>query len=230
MKYDPSHWRLALLLLSLLFSMPLAAGTAQSLNQAIEAATRGDFAVAYCILKPLADRGQPDAQYHLGWMFANGEGLALDEEKAVKLWQLAARQGHEEAQFRVAMAYLHGEGVKRNIGQAVEWLHQLALRGDDDSREMLLQLVREDEPSAREIFKKWLETGSKALGKIQVVGVERANLRKGAGKDHAVVKVLKQGARLVEIDRSGAWVNVGVLGDGTIAWLHESLLAEEQRQ
>lgn len=43
------------LLLVVLPGAAAPADTATILNQAVAAATRGDFAVAYCLLRPLAD-------------------------------------------------------------------------------------------------------------------------------------------------------------------------------
>ena len=39
------------------------------LEDAIAAMHTGDFAEAYCIMRPLAERGDADAQYNIGWMY-----------------------------------------------------------------------------------------------------------------------------------------------------------------
>ncbi|MBL3588487.1 MAG: hypothetical protein JMN24_01670, partial [gamma proteobacterium endosymbiont of Lamellibrachia anaximandri] len=40
---------------------------------------RGDFAEAFCIWNPLAVEGHKDAAYNLGWLYANGNGLRVDQ-------------------------------------------------------------------------------------------------------------------------------------------------------
>jgi soluble lytic murein transglycosylase-like protein len=48
-------------------------------------------AALYCRAARL---GAPDAQYALGWMIANGRGMARDDGMAWRLFALAAEQGH----------------------------------------------------------------------------------------------------------------------------------------
>ena len=45
-----------------------------------------------------AERGDAKAQYNLGVMYANGNGVTEDDEEAVKWYRKAAEQGVEEAQ------------------------------------------------------------------------------------------------------------------------------------
>ena len=46
----------------------------------------GDYAEAYCLWRPLAEQGYAEAQYHLGWLYANGNGLAVDIDRALGFW------------------------------------------------------------------------------------------------------------------------------------------------
>ena len=50
-----------------------------------------------------AARGDADAQYALGWMYANGRGVMRNDELASSLFTLAAEQGHEQARAMVAL-------------------------------------------------------------------------------------------------------------------------------
>lgn len=49
----------------------------------------------YC---QLARSGNAEAQFSLGWMFANARGVARDDAAASLLFNLAARQGHQQAE------------------------------------------------------------------------------------------------------------------------------------
>ena len=51
----------------------------------------------WCLWRPLAESGHAAAQYSIGWMYANGEGLSLDEAEALRWWHPAAEQGHADA-------------------------------------------------------------------------------------------------------------------------------------
>ena len=57
-------------LLTAFFAFTLAAvfnnAAAKDLEDAVDAMRTGDFAEAYCIMRPLADAGDADAQYNIG--------------------------------------------------------------------------------------------------------------------------------------------------------------------
>jgi len=58
---------------------------------------KGDGAAAYKIWKPLADKGNAEAQYHLGYMFQTGAGVEPDKTKALYWYHQAAKNGHSKA-------------------------------------------------------------------------------------------------------------------------------------
>jgi hypothetical protein len=56
-------------------------------------------ALLYC---EAAREGDPEAQFSLGWMFANARGVARDDAVAASLFALAAAAGHEQARRSLA--------------------------------------------------------------------------------------------------------------------------------
>jgi hypothetical protein len=58
---------------------------------------KGDGQAAYQIWKPLAEKGDTEAQYHLGYMFQTGTGVPADKSKALYWYQLAAKNGNGKA-------------------------------------------------------------------------------------------------------------------------------------
>lgn len=54
-----------------------------------------DVVKNYCLAAKLGDAG---AQYALGWLYANGRGVTVDEKIAAQLFTMAAEQGHAQAQ------------------------------------------------------------------------------------------------------------------------------------
>jgi len=60
---------------------------------AIEAYDQGDYATTFAETRPLAERGDADAQYMLGFLYERGEGVARDLTRAYAWYILAARQG-----------------------------------------------------------------------------------------------------------------------------------------
>ena len=58
---------------------------------------KGDGQTAYQIWKPLAEKGNSEAQYHLGYMYQTGTGIHADKTKALYWYHLAAKNGHGKA-------------------------------------------------------------------------------------------------------------------------------------
>lgn len=71
-------------------------------------------------------QGDPWAQYSLGDMYYNGQGVEKDIHEAVNWFRKAAEQGHAEAQFRMGEAYYNGWGVKKNYKEAIKWYQKAA--------------------------------------------------------------------------------------------------------
>ncbi len=68
-----------------------------------------------------AMNGDARAQFDLGLMFYNGQGVEQDYAAARSLWEKAAEQGHSLAQYDLGVMYNNGEGVWRDLGKAREW-------------------------------------------------------------------------------------------------------------
>ncbi len=81
-----------------------------------------------------AEQGYADAQFNLGLMYANGEGVPQDMEQAVELFKKAAEQGHVDAQNNLGAMYFTGEGVTRDEKKAIEWFEKAAAQGNEDAQ------------------------------------------------------------------------------------------------
>lgn len=86
--------------------------------------------VAEC--KVLAEQGDADAQFNLGLMYYNGQGVLQDYEEAVKWCILAAEQGYAKAQLSLGKMYYYGKSVTPNCSRAYMWLNVCAANGDSD--------------------------------------------------------------------------------------------------
>jgi TPR repeat protein len=62
-------------------------------QKGLEAAQKGDYATALREWKPLAEQGYAAAQYNLGVMYRQGQGVPQDDKTAVKWLKLSAKQG-----------------------------------------------------------------------------------------------------------------------------------------
>ena len=83
---------LAAIVLSSSFAAPEAVGQAED---AFAAYDRGDYATAHQLFRPLADQGYAGAQFNLGFMYDNGQGVAQDYARAHMWFNLSAAQGNE---------------------------------------------------------------------------------------------------------------------------------------
>jgi len=84
---------------SLVAAVVLNAGAAyaDSFEDGLAAAKRGDIATALSLWRPLADKGHADAQSNLGAMYYNGQGVAKDYVRALMWWNVAAARGYADA-------------------------------------------------------------------------------------------------------------------------------------
>ena len=89
-------------ILSLNCIVPIAAGP---LEDGIAAFRGGDYATAIQLLRQFAERGNPSAQFYLGFMYANARGVPKNYAEALKWYRLAADQGVASAQQTKKLSY-----------------------------------------------------------------------------------------------------------------------------
>ena len=66
---------------------------AQDYDAGLKAYSVGDYEAALEEWRPSAEQGDALAQYNLGFMYSNGEGVPQDYAEAVKWYRMAAEQG-----------------------------------------------------------------------------------------------------------------------------------------
>ena len=92
-------------------------------------ALRGQDAPDVAELRSLAAEGDAKAQFNLGAMYADGQGLPQDDSEAVRWYRRAADQGYAAAQYNLGGAYVNGRGVPQDYGEAVRWYRHAADQG-----------------------------------------------------------------------------------------------------
>ena len=112
-------------------SVPEPSPTAStSYDDGLTAYNRGDFATALHFWRPLAESGNLEAQYSLGLMYAEGQGIPQDYAKTVRWYRNAAEQGNAIAQKFLGTMYDTGQGVRQNYILAVRWYSKAAEQGN----------------------------------------------------------------------------------------------------
>jgi len=103
-------------------------------QKGLTAAFNGDYATALREWKPLAEQGNADAQYNLGFMYDKGRGIPQDYKTAVKWYKLSAEQGDADAQTNLGFIYEKGLGVPQDYKIAVRWYILSAEQGNADAQ------------------------------------------------------------------------------------------------
>lgn len=114
--------------LTLVVALSLSA-TAGPLEDGVEAYRAKEYAKAVELWQPLAEKGDPTAQYRLGTLYAEGKGVAQNDATAFMWMQRAAAQGNAEAQYGVGASYIEGLGVKKDAAEAAKWFLRAANQG-----------------------------------------------------------------------------------------------------
>lgn len=132
-------------------------------------------------LRKAAESGNPEAQFRLGVLYGNGEGVELDHDKAMGWFKQAARQGHESALITMAWMYANGAGVAVDEQKARELYLMAADHGSAKAQYVVGTMYRfaqfgatQDLPKALHYYtasaNQGFATAQFALGKILLEG------------------------------------------------------------
>ncbi len=90
-----------------------------------------------------AEKGEPQAQFTLGVLYANGRGVKPNPGKAVEWLSRAASQDIGEAMTLLGWMYANGHGVASSAKKARDYFQKGARRGDSDAQCSLAELLIE---------------------------------------------------------------------------------------
>jgi TPR repeat protein len=100
--------------------------SAQSVRAGIEAWQHADYTHAVAIWRPLAEKGDADAEFNLGQAYRLGRGVPTNLAAAQTWFERAAAKGHLDAQTTLGLMLF--ENGDRPGG--ARWLKQAAEKGD----------------------------------------------------------------------------------------------------
>lgn len=195
--------------------LALASGAqAQSYRDGLEAFRGNRVQEAFDVWKPLAEAGNPQAQFGLAVIYEKGsDSVAQDLDAAARWYELAAVQGHTAAQNNLGHMYSQGLGVQRDKARAVE-LWKEAAKGGHETAYYNLGLAyyrgegtQKDETQAAKWFAQaadaGLQEGQFAIGEMYRLGIgtERNESRALSWYDLAAAQGHQMGQRLAEMLR-----------------------------
>ncbi len=83
-------------------------------------------------IRVLAEQGDARAQFVLGTMYRDGQGVAQDYTEALRWWGKAAELGVIDAQFALGNMYAGGSGIARDDVLAYMWYDIAALQTGEE--------------------------------------------------------------------------------------------------
>jgi hypothetical protein len=105
-------------------------GAAADFDKALNAYEKGDYKTALEEWRISANQGDASAQYNLGLMYANGQGVSQDDTEAAQWFRRAAEQDLVQAQLNLSLMYMRGDGVPQDYTKASQWVRRAAEQGD----------------------------------------------------------------------------------------------------
>jgi len=100
--------------------------SAQSVKTGIDAWQRSDYSGAVAIWKPLAEKGDADAEFNLGQAYRLGRGVPTNLAEAKNWFERAAAKGHVDAQTTLGLLLFQNG----NQAEGLKWLKQAAEQGE----------------------------------------------------------------------------------------------------
>jgi TPR repeat protein len=105
-----------------------------------DAYNSGDYETAITVWQPLAEAGDAAGQFGMGLLYANGFGVPLDDNEALKWYGLAAEQNHANAQCNIAVMHANGWGVPQSDAEAFKWYSLAAEQGVIEAQNALAKM------------------------------------------------------------------------------------------
>lgn len=147
-----------LLMLTMTVGMAVAQDARTWLSEGNAKYAEHEYADARILYEKAATAGSAEAQFNLGNMYYNGEGVNKDYSAAAMWFKRAARKRYAKAEYNLALCYMQGNGVPVSYDKALMYMKASALRGFTEAQKRLADLyhngimVEADEEESR----RWL--------------------------------------------------------------------------
>ena len=103
-------------------------------NPLRRAMQRCGYRMSSALMSNPAQLSEASAQFNLGYMYDEGQGVPQDHAEAVRWYRKATDQGRDDAQFNLACMYESGQGVPQDYAEAHMWLNLAASRSSGDNQ------------------------------------------------------------------------------------------------
>lgn len=107
------------------------------LSKGLSLAKKFQSEQALSYFKQAADKGSIEANYYIGDLYYNGNGVDKSFSTAKIYFEKAANKGMSDAQYMLGVMYRNGQGCDKNISTAKNWLQKAAAQGHEKAQQML---------------------------------------------------------------------------------------------
>lgn len=154
----------------ILFSFSILSFAALAdMTQAHTAYDEGDFTSALELFLKEAEQGNSEAQFSVGVMYRNGQGIAKNYDESLKWLRISAAQKYRPAIYAIGLAYIHGLGMQKDPHEAMKYFqkgHDLQHARSSEALAMIYLYgqynVKKDVVKAKTYLHQGLEFGNPA--------------------------------------------------------------------
>ena len=170
---------------------------AADFNDGLAAYLDSNYEAAMGIWLPMAEGGDAGAQFAVGLLHEQGQGVAVDPATAARWYRRAADQGNADAQLSLGSLHASGTGVSRNQAEAARWFGAAARQSNPQALYKLAEAylfgtgVNADRDYAAELLRTASDLGyGRARARLDMLSVPldgpRADIMKIAAGDAGV--------------------------------------------
>ena len=162
----------------LFFGTPFAVH-ASAFEKGLKANNLGDYEKAAIFYSQAAAQGHAEAQYRLGILYINGQGLMQSDERAAESFEMAAEQGLADAQYALGVLYQMGRGVDKSNQRAAELFRVASDQNYPEAQYTLAfhYFYGQGVPQSKEVAVIWLKKAAElgdlsARSKLKQLGIQ----------------------------------------------------------
>ena len=162
----------------------------------------GNYEEAIPFFEEAGQRNSAEAQYYLGVIYDEKQGVLRKPEQAIEQYRAAAEQGYAAAQHKLGIKYQRGEDIPSNPDMAISWLQKAADQGHTEAEAGLAGLYENH--------------GRRTSDEKAVILYEKAALKDHITAQYNLSEMLKDGRGVARKDpvAAAAWMlKAAELGD-----------------
>ena len=115
-------------------------------------------------LGKMAQQGDAEAQWRLGTLYRDGDGVRQSDTDAVDLFRRAAEQKYVPALSALGSQYWAGRGVPQDYSKAYFWYDVALAQGDENAeshlQDLASELTQDEVAKAHQQAKEWMQSHS----------------------------------------------------------------------